>query len=180
MCKLDRKLHMLTAYAQTLRKHIKILNKTQQLKKQIKKESNKNKWSKCHHHQDETVLCKYVPTVCMPWHHEARGDSVRNMLFIICKQLSIHQRQRHSVALVTAYGRTPSYDMIQQDLIGQMCVIINGVPEHQGVYDEFPPLMKVINYNDKIKWEWEEHGGEQQKVGVNNMSCQKAKRKWKK
>ena len=67
------------------------------------------------------------------------------MLFIICKQLSIHRRQRHSVALVTAYARTPSYDITQQDLIGQKCVIINGMLEHQGVSDEFPPLMKVTS-----------------------------------
>lgn len=59
--------------------------------------------------------------------HDATDDSdtVRKM-FIMCKQLSIHQRQSHSVALVSAYAPTPSCDMIQQDFIGQMCVIKGG------------------------------------------------------
>lgn len=87
----------------------------------------------------DTVICS--PNACLPWHHDARNGSVtvRNM-FILCKQLSIHQRQRHSVALVTAYGPTPSYDMMKQDLIGQMCVIIDGMWAHWGAFDKVSPL----------------------------------------
>lgn len=59
-----------------------------------------------------------------------------NMLFIVCKQLSIHQRQRHSGALVSAHTvPTPSCDVIQQDLTGQMCVI-NGMRARRGARDE--------------------------------------------
>lgn len=100
----------------------------------------------------------------LPWHHEAGDESVpvRNTLFTVCKQLSIHQRQRHSVALVTAQGPTPSY-VIQQDLMGQKCVIINGTWVHKGACDEFSPLMRFTSFPrprcSKMNWQTEEYGG---------------------
>lgn len=106
----------------------------------------------------------------LPWHHEAGDDSVpvRNTLFTVCKQLSIHQRQRHSVALVTAQRPTPCY-VIQYDLMGQMCAIINGTWAHKGVCHEFSPLVRFTSFpwqrRGQTNWQTEEYGGEKQTWG---------------
>lgn len=117
----------------------------------------------------------------LPWHHEAGDDSVpvRNTLFTVCKQLSIHQRQRHSVALVTAQRPTPSY-VIQQDLMGQMCVI-NGTWVHRGVCDEFAPLMSFTSFPRqrciKTNRRTEEYGGERKRCERGVVKTKKEKSK---
>lgn len=79
--------------------------------------SSKSKWPWVSSPLRWDIETKYVPCLHVLWHHEWRDDSVtvRNMLFIMCKQLSIHQRQRHSAGLVTRYDPTPSYNMMQPD-----------------------------------------------------------------
>lgn len=66
------------------------------------------------------------------------------MCLIRCKQLSIYQRQRPSVVLVTASKPTPSYHVTEQNLMGQICVIINEVWLHSGLGHEFSPLMMMM------------------------------------
>lgn len=104
-----------------------------------------NKWSQVSSPPRWHAHRKYVP-----WLHVCYDIMMPQMtqmqweicLFIVRRQLSIHQRQRHSVALVTAYGPTPSYDMIREDLIGQMCVIIS----------EMRQCAKVFPMNSHFWW----------------------------
>lgn len=141
---------------------------------------------KCHHHWDETYWVNMFPdftSAMTSWGKRWLSYSEGIRLFIVCKQLSIHQRQRHSVALVTAYSPTPSYDMIQQDLMGQMCVIINGMWVHKGVCDEFSPLMRITSFlwqrcmKEKLNGQMEKHGGEEQTWDGRSCRSRKAKRK---
>lgn len=113
------------------------------------------------------------PITYLQWHHEAIDDSdtVRNLLFIMSKLLSIHQRQRHSVALVTAYGPTPSYDMTRKDLRGQMCVIISVMRVCHGVSDEFSLLCYIKKMNIESR---------KKQLGEKDRSCYKGKKNGKK
>lgn len=99
-------------------------HKEQQQQKHIKKDNQiKTNGLKCHHHWDETYWVNMFPD-CMSamtswskrWLSYSEEYAVYHVQTII--------NSPASAALVTAYGPTPSYDMIQKDLIGQMCVII--------------------------------------------------------